>query len=239
MQKERQSGMLDIWRAGATALLILAAAPMLAQEAPSAVGRISYGDALKPGAAICTGTLVAADLVLTARHCLEGAQENPGTVQFAAAYAAGQSAALGQGAEVILSGAAVTRLRANDVALLRLQAPMAAEAVAPLPLANPALAKMLPKLSVIAYRRDAPEQAERHEDCALVTTVPGILGLSCPVVSGNSGAPVLVWDGSDWQILAVMVASDKLSQVQALAALVPADLVARILAARITAKPQP
>jgi hypothetical protein len=35
------------------------------------------------------------------------------------------------------------------------------------------------------------------------------------------------------------VASDKLSQVQALAALVPADLVARILAARITAKRQP
>lgn len=224
--------MLDIWRACATALLILAAAPTLAQETPSAVGRISYGESFKPGAAICTGTLVAADLVLTARHCLEGAVATPGTVQFAAGFAGGQSAALGQGVEVILSGAAVTRLRANDVALLRLEAPIDPEAVAPLPLAPSVLAAFLRKYSVIAYRRDAPAQADRREDCALVTTLPGLFGLSCPVVSGNSGAPVLVWDGSGWRILAVMVASNRAGQIQALASVVPADLAARIAAKR-------
>ncbi len=41
-------------------------------DIPSAVGRISYGDTLVTGAAICTGVLVAPDLVLTAAHCVRG-----------------------------------------------------------------------------------------------------------------------------------------------------------------------
>ena len=232
MQKHRGvPAMAQNWWSGWGALLILVAGHAAAQDAPLAIGRISYGDTLRPGAAICTGVLVAPDLVLTARHCLEGFGATPATVHFAAGFAERQRAALGQGAEVILPEAAVTTNRANDVALLRLKAPMAADLLTPLSQADPALRKWLPLFSVIAYRRDAPEPTVRRDDCKLLTTLPGILALSCPVVSGNSGAPVLAWDGTDWRIIGVMVASTNGGQVQSLAAIVPPDLRARMQAA--------
>ena len=78
------------------AWLILCAGQLAAEMAPLAIGRISYGDTIEPGAAICTGALVAPDLVLTARHCLESLQASPARVRFAAGLADGQSAALGQ-----------------------------------------------------------------------------------------------------------------------------------------------
>lgn len=221
--------------AGWSALLILFAGQAIAQDRPSALGRISYGDALRPGGAICTGVLVAPDLVLTARHCVEGARAKPATMRFAADFSQGQSAALRRGAEVILPSEAVTPSRANDVALLRLQTAIDPEVVppislAPLFLAQGALSTQMPKLSVIAYRRDAPEQAERQDDCRLVVALSGVLALSCPVVSGNSGAPVLLWDGTDWRVIAVMVAAYSLGQTHSLAALVPPDLVTRLQA---------
>lgn len=215
-------------RIGFAALLICLAGSVVGQEAPPGIGRISYGDRMLSGGAICTGALVAPDLVLTARHCLEGSQGTPGVVRFAAGYAAGRSVVIGRGAEVILSSATVTANRANDVALLRLTSPVAPSRVVPLSLSSPDTAALPAAFNLISYRRDAPEQPERQDDCALLTTAPGILALSCRVVSGNSGAPVLAWDGRDWQIHAVMVASSRSRQVHSLAALVPPDLRARI-----------
>jgi protease YdgD len=215
-------------RVGLIALLVMVAGQAVAQDAPPAVGRISYGDSLKPGAAICTGVLVAPDLVLTARHCVVGSQAHPATVHFSAGYAEGKSAALGRGAEVILSSEAVAPNRANDVALLRLQTPVGRQRVAPLSLGSADLAKWLPQFSLIAYRRDAPELAERQDNCALMADFPGILALNCPVVSGNSGAPLLAWNGTEWQVFAVMVAAYDFGQVHSLAATLPDDLLARI-----------
>lgn len=213
---------------GGILLLVFLADPAAAHDAPMAIGRISYGNTFTPGSAICTGVLVAPDLVLTARHCVADAQTNPGTVRFAAGFADGHGAAVGQGAEVILSESPVTKSRANDVALLRLDAPIAGSAATPLPLADPVSPL---QLSVIAYRRDAPERAERQDDCKLLTVLPGMLALSCPVVSGYSGAPVLAWDGTGWQVLAIVVASASGDPVHSLAAVVPPDLLARINAA--------
>ena len=198
-------------------VLLLAAGQGCAQDAPLAVGRISYGDALVPGAAICTGALVAPDLVAT-----------PATIQFAADFSEGHSLAVRWGSEVILPQAEVSEARANDVALLRLEAPIAADVVASLSVADPALAQWVAGFSLIAYRRDAPDLPQRRDDCGLVTRLPGILALSCPVVSGNSGAPVLAWDGTDWQIVAVMVAASSGRAVQSLAATIPPDLRAWI-----------
>ncbi|QCO55873.1 trypsin-like serine protease [Pseudorhodobacter turbinis] len=220
--------MARTWRIGLGALLIGAAGQVAAQEVPSAIGRISYGNTFRSGSAICTGVLVTPDLVLTARHCLARSQARPGMVQFAAGYSAGRSVVTGRGAEVILSTADVTASMANDVALLRLASPVPMDLVAPLPLASPDAGPPSAPFNLFAYRRDTPEQAERQDDCALLTTAPGVLALSCRVVSGNSGAPVLAKDGEAWQIHAVMVASSRGGQVHSLAALVPPDLRARI-----------
>ena len=131
---------------------------------------------------------------------------------------------------MILSAAPVAANRANDVALLRLKTPITT--VVPLPLADPAFPCWVPQFSIIAYRRAAPERAARQDNCGLLARGRGVLALSCQVVSGNSGAPVLAWDGSGWQGLAVMVAAMSGSQGQALAAVVPQDLLARIKAAQ-------
>ena len=62
-------------------LAALASEAALAEDIPSAIGRISYGDAMEPGAAICTGVLVAPDLVLTAGHCVRGSSADPGRIR--------------------------------------------------------------------------------------------------------------------------------------------------------------
>ena len=76
--------------------------------------------------------------------------------------------------------------------------------------------------------RDAPLQPERKKDCALLLALPDMLALSCAVVSGNSGAPVLLSDGGGWCVAAVMVASTSGGGVKSLAARIPIDLQARI-----------
>ncbi len=45
------------------------------------------------------------------------------------------------------------------------------------------------------------------QTCHTLATRHGLLGLDCPVVSGNSGAPLLQRTEWGWQVVATMVAS--------------------------------
>ena len=208
-------------------LLLAGAQAARAEGLPAAVGRISYGDAPAPGAAICSGVLVAPDLVLTAAHCLRSAATDPASIRFDAGWAGGQPAWQGRGAEVLLlegtPPAGMAGL-AEDVALVVLDAPFPPGAVTPLPLADPAGRTF----TLIAFRRDAPDQPPRRDICATVATAPGLLGLGCAVVSGNSGAPLLARDGTGWRIVAVMVAASRGGPVRSWAVLPPAALRLRI-----------
>ncbi|MGL4281322.1 MAG: trypsin-like serine peptidase, partial [Albidovulum sp.] len=107
------------------ALALLAVPTARAEEIPAAIGRISYGTSPEPGAAICTGVLVAPDLVLTAGHCVRGAIETPETIRFEAGWSAGGPTGQRQAAAVILSGQAEAKGLAGlteDVALIVLEA---------------------------------------------------------------------------------------------------------------------
>ena len=79
-----------------------------------------------------------------------------------------------------------------------------------------------------AFARTAPEYPAPAIACDLLATRPGLLGLDCPVVSGNSGAPLLQSNGEGLHIVAVMVAASRIGPVRAWAAIPAAALLAHI-----------
>ena len=166
-----------------------------------AIGEITYLPP-RPGNAICTGTLVAPDLVLTAGHCLRrhgsGAAMDPAAIRFAPAWP-DASPRPRTGREIVLPPGTDWR---QDVALLVLDAPVPADSATPLPLAATEPAG---PLAFIGYDRAAPDRAGRR-DCALLGTEGAALALGCDAVSGNSGAPLLQPTATGWQIAGVMVA---------------------------------
>ncbi len=173
----------------------------------AAIGQISYGGQV--GAAICTGTLVAPDLVLTAGHCVapDGEVMQPADVQFAAAWRAGSSLAIRHGDEIIMARSAAGQKRdlPQDMALIVLDDPIDANVVVPIALLNPA--DLASNYAVFGYRRDAPDLLQGALACPLLQAQPGLLQLGCAVVSGNSGGPVLLQKDGRWRLAAVVVAA--------------------------------
>lgn len=220
------------WMVG---LGLLAPTLSRAEVVPAAIGRISYGAALEPGAAICTGVLVAPDLVLTAAHCVRDAADTPETIHFDAGWSEGGASGQRQGAEVILSGEAGEAGLAGlvaDVALVVLATALPPDEFPPLPLGEPGDGPF----TLIGFARSAPDQPQNRIQCGPLAKPPGLLGLDCPVVSGNSGAPLLQHDGDGWRVVAIMVASAKGEPVRSWAVLPSAAQQLRIAAAGRKAK---
>lgn len=182
-------------RAAGLALLAMAgAAPAGAGPAPQdplpAIGRLAPADPLPEGAAICTGTLVAPDLVLTAAHCIPGWPAAPRPQ--ALVFRAGDSAVRGAAA----LPAHPPRDPVTDLAFLRLDR---APGLVPLPLSAPPAGG---DLRLLAFARSAPD-IRSDRSCPLTGREGALLAVGCAVVSGQSGAPLL----ADGALVAVVVAA--------------------------------
>lgn len=199
---------------GVFLLSLIGGLPIAAEDMPSAIGRISYGDSPAPGAAICTGVLVAPDLVLTAGHCVRTMADDPAVIRFDVGWGAGRPAGRGQGAEVLLGEPVGS---AEDLALVVLARAFPAEVARPIPLASPVAGEF----TLHAFRRDAPDHPSPVSTCYRLATLPGLLGLDCRAVSGNSGAPLLQRVKGGWQVVAIMVAASDTGPVHSWATLPP------------------
>ncbi len=203
------------------AALIWAAAAGATERAPLAVGQLE-----QRGWPICVATLVAPDLVLTAAHCLYA----PGTdrrlalsdLRFrvggftARAY---RGVAASQVASGFQPDAPVSpdRMR-HDLAVLRLDYPLAASTVVPIPMASSGA-------EVVGAALPPPQSPLRA--CAMQPLGAGLMQLACGAGAGGSGSPVLARDAAGgWSVAGLVVAAGNAGgTVRAFAVMMPAGRV--------------
>ena len=156
-----------------------------------AVGRLNFGDGF------CTGSLVAADLVVTAAHCVHasrtGAPRRADRIHFVAGYRLRKFADHRKAASVSVHPAYEyarvmrTDQIAADLALVRLSGEIGK--AAPLPLAS-GVAKG-DEVLILSYGRDRPEIPSIQSPCLVERNRGGVAVLDCDVTYGVSGAPVM------------------------------------------------
>lgn len=195
------------------------------------VGRVNIATAT--ALSMCTGTLIAADLVLTAAHCvmspLTGAPYRPADVHFVAGWRLGQMVASSVAKKIAVHPGyrlTVTPKAADiaaDLALIRLADPIPYDKARPFEIA-PAPGKGTP-LTLISYRQDRPHALTRQKGCEILDTDGAVMALGCDVTFGASGSPLFIGDGAEAQVVAVVSArGEDGRQAIALAVLVDAAL---------------
>ena len=162
---------------------------------------------------ICTGTLVAPDLVVTSAHCTE---KNVGLIQdieFVAGLNGTRSLGNSGAAEVLRHPkwdhtTGRSKLR-HDVAVIRLGRPIPEERVQPLSLTHrdPTLP---PQVALVGYRAIDVKLLHGRFDCVLSQTLwRGLISSNCPASEGNSGGAMLTQSDEGWHLAGVIVAASK------------------------------
>lgn len=175
------------------------------------VGRVNIGGIDSRG--LCTGTLVAPDVVLTAAHCVvhrrTGIPHRLGRINFVAGWLKGEMTGHSVAAAVAVHPFySVTdgeqRSLMSDLALVRLRDPLGPEAAEPIPVAPPPQPGS--PILVVSYRRDRPHALTYQDDCTFEAHEGPIMLLRCAVTSGASGAPVLAPVDGEMRVVGTLVA---------------------------------
>ena len=170
-----------------------------------AVGRL---DTAQGG--FCTATLIAANQVLTAAHCVydNGRLRNASELTFRAGLRDGVAIAERSVAAIAVpggydprSGMALENV-ANDVALLQLSQPITTADANPFVLHQGSVRGT--RISVTSYGQGRAEAPSRQRACTIVAESEPIMAFDCNVTFGSSGAPVFVMHGDRGRIVSVI-----------------------------------
>jgi V8-like Glu-specific endopeptidase len=188
----------------------------LSQEAQAewpSVGQVRRG-AKQRG--VCTGTLVAPTLVLTAAHCVANRKTERISpfhrVTFRAGWNNGTRTDTARAKKITLHPRYFDKTTpprselevfSTDLALIELIEPM--EGVAYSPIGEKR--EEVGPVTVLGYQRQDRDTLVDYVGCASLGEDAWFMGLSCAVKSGTSGAPVFEKRDGEWVVVGVVVAT--------------------------------
>jgi V8-like Glu-specific endopeptidase len=197
-------GLRTLLPAFAATLALLAGAPQAVGEAePIAVAlpphpTAAVGVILRDGIGMCTGSLIEADLILTAAHCVGGIgpDGDPARLRFRTGAYPGLSPVEITASRIVLhplypregETTGIERRTGYDLALLRLAAPVPETAATPLLATRDAVVES--RLLIASYRGGKGERA-RERTCPVIDATDRMIRMGCDVRPGESGSPVL------------------------------------------------
>lgn len=172
----------------------------VAAEFP-AIGRLGQaGFRTRQG---CTATLVAPQLIVTAAHCVSAKGESNSV--FVAGWSRGDYiAARETGPQVRHPAYGLSGGPDHDLAYVVLDSPI--EDVTPIPLARQEAGSLMDReVALIGYHRQTPHILSGDFACPVSYFRPGLYFVGCPVINGNSGAPIMTQtEAGDWQVVGII-----------------------------------
>jgi len=166
--------------------------------------------------ATCTGSMISADLVLTAAHCLydikTGKRIDPHRVEFRAGWRDGKSIARRFGKAAVIhpkyggaDGEVISSQNIRyDIALLQLSAPIQTTHADPFRTDRGVTSGS--QVSVVSYGKGRNQAASRQRACQVLEYRSGVVAMTCDAVPGSSGSPVFAIRAGRPRIVSVVSA---------------------------------
>lgn len=175
-----------------------------------AVGRLSFQN----GKQLCTATLVAPDLILTASHCLYDADTGQKLdlidFEFQAGWRNGRAEAYSAISAAInfknnyASHKSKLKAVPTDIALLKLSHPIRKKSIQPFPIA--VFSKNQKSVSVVSYALGRIDAPSLQNTCDIVEMMDDMFAFDCEADLGASGAPVFYLSSQGPVIISVFSA---------------------------------